>query len=375
VPFAIPPPALDEVRALYRELTQADRVAHGLHAEREVSVDAIIGALPEDGALLEVFPTRDWLYAFVISRGSVRCTRVERTETFDDALETAVRDLRLGSTVGIWHERRLRGALRRLHAGLLGDTATSLDGVSRLWISPGAELMGVPWPALIGQDGASLVDRFELTMLLSGAQLALPRPARERSRLALVRGNDGPRPLSAADLEVDEIARMFAAQGWAVDRCGPETARSGIDEAIQRASVFHFSGHAGFCEAEGMAALLATPERPLVAAEILGLDLRAARLAVLSACETGRGEAHTGDELVGLLRAFFAAGCQAVLASRWLADDATTTFVMLATYERWLAGERLAEALREAQRQLRAIVPDQPLHPFFWANFALYGVE
>jgi CHAT domain-containing protein/tetratricopeptide (TPR) repeat protein len=373
--FAVASPPLESIRQLYRELTHQDRVARALNSERDVSIEELVMAVPPHGALLELFPTSDWIYAFVVQNGGVRSTRTPRTDTFDEALDTAARDLRPTGVPGRMGERRLRGALRRLYRGLVGEVATSLAGVDRLWISPSAELAGVPWPALLAPDDSALIDRFELTMLLSGAQLALRSAPRPGTHLCLVRGADGRRPLVAADFEIDRVGEVFGAKGWSVERHGPEAARGGVEVALTRASVFHFAGHAGFDEREGMAAHLATPERPLVAAEILGLDLRNLRLAVLSGCDTGRAEADTGDEFVGLLRAFFAAGCQTVLASRWLVDDASAAWLMLATYERWLVGERLAASLRDAQRRLRDLDASRLRHPFYWANFALYGVE
>ena len=61
--------------------------------------------------------------------------------------------------------------------------------------------------------------------------------------------------------------------------------------------------------------------------EIFGMELKA-NLVVLSGCETGLGKLSTGDELVGLTRAFIYAGTPSVVASLWSVDDSSTAHLM-----------------------------------------------
>ncbi len=70
--------------------------------------------------------------------------------------------------------------------------------------------------------------------------------------------------------------------------------------------------------------------------EILGLKL-AARLVVLSACDTALGggyfaEVPSGDDIVGLTRAFLFAGSPSVVASLWAVNDRSTMGLMRAFY-------------------------------------------
>ena len=132
----------------------------------------------------------------------------------------------------------------------------------------------------------------------------------------------------------------------------------------------------------------------LTSAEILEMDLQA-NLAILSACDTGRGRI-TGDGVVGLSRALITAGVPSVMVSLWAVNDDSTSILMQRFYEFLVTGELTkAEALRQAQLSLlydedistrldavrTGAAPQyregfEPLgdrHPYHWAPFVLIG--
>jgi CHAT domain-containing protein len=88
----------------------------------------------------------------------------------------------------------------------------------------------------------------------------------------------------------------------------------------------------------------------LTALEVAHLDLRAAELVVLSACETGLGRAEGGEGLLGLQQAFQTAGARALVVSLWKVDDAATSVLMEEFYANlWQRKLSKLEALCQAQ--------------------------
>ncbi|HXO27224.1 MAG TPA: CHAT domain-containing protein [Thermoanaerobaculia bacterium] len=109
----------------------------------------------------------------------------------------------------------------------------------------------------------------------------------------------------------------------------------------------------------------------LFAHEIARLRLPA-DLVVLSACQSGRGAAISGEGLVGLVQAFFTAGSARVVASEWAVNDQATAVLMGLFYE-GLLGRHLdpARALEEAQLALAR--ERSWRRPYFWAGFVVEG--
>jgi CHAT domain-containing protein len=114
----------------------------------------------------------------------------------------------------------------------------------------------------------------------------------------------------------------------------------------------------------------------LTAEEVAALDLGSLDWVVLSACETGLGELDINEGVLGLRRAFRAAGARAIVMSLWRVDDAVTAEWMEALYRsRFGRGLDGAAAARGASREILSArrAAERSTHPFYWAAFAFEG--
>jgi CHAT domain-containing protein len=88
----------------------------------------------------------------------------------------------------------------------------------------------------------------------------------------------------------------------------------------------------------------------LTAEEIGTQNLDGVQLVMLSACETGLGQAAGGEGLLGLQRSFQTAGARSVVASLWKVPDEETKALMAAFYTNlWQRKLSPLESLRQAQ--------------------------
>lgn len=105
---------------------------------------------------------------------------------------------------------------------------------------------------------------------------------------------------------------------------------------------------------------------------ITELKLDKARLFTMSACVSARSDLDTGDELIGLTQAAFAAGAQTVVSSLWSVDDAATRELLTAFYTNITDGFTPVQAMRHAVLTLRT--QKNRKNPYFWAPFVVSGL-
>jgi CHAT domain-containing protein len=122
----------------------------------------------------------------------------------------------------------------------------------------------------------------------------------------------------------------------------------------------------------------------LTALEVAELDLSGVELAVLSACQTGLGKVAGGEGLLGLQRAFQAAGAESVVATLWNIPSGQSEQLMSRFYKNlWEQHMPPRGALRQAQLDMlqndptRGGIPldddsdKSAMPPYYWAAFVL----
>jgi CHAT domain-containing protein len=89
----------------------------------------------------------------------------------------------------------------------------------------------------------------------------------------------------------------------------------------------------------------------LTAEEVASLDLQGTWLVSLSACETGLGEARSGEGVLGLRRSFMMAGAENLLMTLWPVSDQTTSEIMADFYREALKTGNASGSLAKVQRE------------------------
>lgn len=104
----------------------------------------------------------------------------------------------------------------------------------------------------------------------------------------------------------------------------------------------------------------------LTALELSQLDLTNTKLAVLSACQTGKGAIEGSEGTFGLQRALKLAGVENMIVSLWDVPDGPTMDMMTLFYSELAKTKKPVSAFEKAQKAMRDNDPDNPIN---WAGF------
>lgn len=357
-------------------------------------------------ALVEYFFGDSDLAVFLIQDGTVQARLLpldrealfQRLKTFRDQVEQGglLSDSGTSPAGTIPAGSNALSLAQDLYQTLVAPIADKLTK-PRLYVVPHGPLHYIPFQAL--HDGKRfLLERFTISYLPSATVLKFLKekpgqPLGTVGPLVLANPDLGdPRyDLPSADREATLIRDFYpAAQVYARHDATKRRAK----DLAGTYGLLHFATHGSFAVENPLEAALILakgdePDGRLTAREIFGLRLHA-NLVVLSACNTGLTKVSTGDELVGLSRAFMTAGSANLVASLWeVADDSTA--LLMGEFYKNLKTMPKAEALRQAQLTLmRAEIPLSGVrgiqvsptqagqtirasHPYFWAPFILIG--
>jgi CHAT domain-containing protein len=165
-----------------------------------------------------------------------------------------------------------------------------------------------------------------------------------------------PRLVSSA-AELDEAAAAWEGEHVLLE--GAAASRANLRAQLARnPAVVHFATHvveSGEQPSYGLIALSLTARREnqLVAPSEVVAWRTSARLVVLSGCRSGEGEALPGTGLLGLTRAWLAAGAGSVIASNWSTPDSSgALFGPLYRHLRARTDVTPSAALRAAQLEM-----------------------
>ncbi len=368
------------IQAREAQLQQLEwRTSPLLLQSQPIDLAMLQAALDPDQHALCYTMTGDEVFAFLVDCRHAQvfrrlCTLAE-LQAAQAELDFQLGRAELGSAHLARHAVRLQAALQaalwQLYRLLVAPMAAQLVQ-PRLLLIPYGSLHLLPFHAL--WDGQCyLIERFECTYAPSAGVAVhcqtVTQPTRQFSSFAGLAVGDASIPQSVA--EVETAAHYFDA-AWVY--LGGAANQAGLQQAAQQADILHLATHGLFRPDNPFFSALKLADGWIDVRQLYRLSL-AARLVVLSACQSGAGRVQGGDEVIGLVRGFLSAGAHTLLVSLWNVHDESAVHLMADFYRHLTAPgsapTQPAAALRAAQ--LAAIEQDQ--HPYFWAPFLVIGLS
>ncbi len=332
-----------------------------MHGRRpSLDVDAVAAALPEGALLIQYHCWNDELLSWALTSSDLALSHrhVDGKVLASDGR----RFLRAAAGRAPW-DAVLADRLGEL---LLGPWADLLADHERVVVVPHGALTGVPLH-LLPTNGALLGDEHVVSYAPSASHLphlhvgTAPGP---EGRMLLV-GD----PAYASDVRLPrlpgsgvEVRTVAASWPSAEVLTGADATRDAVLALGPGAGIIHFGTHGRLDErAPNRSHLALAGHDVLTPADLFALDLDGA-MVVLSACNSGRGTATAGGDVIGLSRAVLGSGAGSVVASLWPVGDVAGCLLMARWYERLAGsegrpGEEAAVALHHAAAAVRAMSP------------------
>ncbi len=365
-------------------------------------------------ALAEFFLGEDRSFVWLFARGDVFFETLPGRKEIEKAVSSYL-TLLAAAPDPMYFEKEtdeLRKRAGELFAILFGRLSSQIETGQRLIVVPDGLLHYLPFETLI-QNGRYMVEDHEISYNPSASILGLWQKAESRvdsdDRMELLAIGDpvvepgakttGGKPGNGLS---EQARRMLVARGFRLSQLprtrdevlsladlfppdrqksllGSEATEEALKlESLKRYRRLHFATHSLIDEKSPLrSAVVLTPgdqakeDGLLEVSEISRLDIDC-DLAVVSACQTGRGQLLSGEGIVGLSRAFLLAGARSVVVSLWNVSDTSTSRLMKYFYQNLTGGLGNAAALRKAKLQMLGGVK-QTRHPYYWSSFVMIG--
>ncbi len=388
-------------------LRAAHEAAKALDARRRppatmptlVSLEEARGALNDDECVLRFHLAQDEFWGMAASKRGASIARIGSTNDIAELI-TAWRDL--ASIPGGRDEK----VAHTLYNRLIAPFQNVIGDAKHLCVVPDGAIATIPVDALVAEIGGKprptrVIERFSVCYAQSYSVYKLLRARRSeqsvpRGIVALggvpyphdasvlvdegrvlasrLRGGLTLPPLPATRAEVERIGALFASEHREVLTGKAATIPNLMKHVRDRSTpldVLHIATHGLADNATPSLSGLVLAGGSVLTAERIERTRIPARLAVLSACDSGSGTHSPGEGLLGLTRSLMAAGVSQVVCSTWQLADTHAAEFMVAMHKRRKALKRTSEALR--QTRLDVLRKPETTHPFYWAGYQLWG--
>ena len=276
---------------------------------------------------------------------------------------------------------------------LVGSVKDLYKG-NNLIVVPDKCLFFTPFSALVDENGRYLSDSYsiQITPSLHTLKCSMERSRDLKLGFALFVGNPEigkvslnekifvPNDLPNAAKEVEYLSKLFEAKAFLKS----EARKDVVLELLGKASLIHIAAHGEPTRGEILLAPNSSSGQPcpdvskpesylLTQRDIMSVSVKA-RFVVLCCCDTGQGKISS-EGVIGITRAFLAAGARSVLAALWPIHDSATKDFMKKFYAELFEETSVCEALKRAMNFFQKHEKEHYRSIKIWAPFTIYGED
>lgn len=361
--------------------------------------DRLLSFLEENPkrAIIEYFVGDDMIFILLLSSNKRVFSRVNISDAFDKTVELFESHISNRPSISGYKEGLIdyERVANSLYKSLVENVVVNLDStVSEITIIPDSKLSRLPFEAFVTRideekkyysDLAYLLNDFTINYALSSKEVGYAYEKR-KSRKNLIgigfggtdfsetRSRSNANSLPGTEKEIQFLEANFEGDFlFGVD--------GGKDVFIEKAKdydILHLAVHGLSDSSDRYQSSLVFngPESGniLKTSDLYIAELNA-RLAILSACESGLGEITKGEGTFSIARGFALAGVPSIVMSLWKVNDKAAAELMVELHTNLKKGQRVNVALANSKRDFLATSEQFTSHPYYWSSFVSLGQE
>lgn len=331
---------------------------------QSVSLENIQNQISKNACLVSFYTTDDYIYKLNITSEEVVVLKTNIQNNIIEDLEC------LSNKNCAYHQP----------VSNLSTLISDLNLKENVTIIPHGILNCVPFEALNGKDGKTLIHKHTISYLYNWQQKIEPSEY-ATSISAIAPFFEEPcsdfTHLANNTIESRQISETLKIDTTVISE---NISKEKFFEECLNTDILHFASHTKIDNSSPYKSFLSLGENCAVdkastkiyTTDILKQNL-SNKLIVLSSCDSGNGKILKGEGLESLAKAFFSSEVKSIISTLWKANDASSSEIMQGFYEELNKGKPKGESLRIAKINFLDKHGPEYYHPYYWAGFVPFG--
>ena len=341
--------------------------------------------------LVEYFVGDDYIFILGLSSKGTSFFRIENNEKLNDDLSQLLDVISQRPELNSYDKDLIdfKAKSYELYEKLLSPTLKIIgSGVNRVTIVPDEKLAQLPFEVLIDSKGDGTKYFYELNYLVrklvvnysfNSGELIQKLKGRQSNKnlyavgftgdgLSMNRSEYGALP--GTEEEVKFLESRFEGDFFLGER---GTKKIFLEEA-RNYDILHLAIHGDSDSTDRYQSKLIFngEDGVLKTGDLYASDLKA-RLAILSACESGTGQINSGEGTFSIARGFAVVGVPSIVMSLWKVNDRAASDLMVSFHESLNNQLSVDDALSKTKLDYLENSDEYTSHPYYWSAFVSLG--
>lgn len=381
-------------------LDMMSSMANGQRVDEDELTSRINQILKNDPkkVLIEYFMGERFIFVIAIGNDRKFFKRIELTEEFNKCFRNFLTHVSRRPSISGYSDTLLdyQENAHQLFQYLIGDLLKPYElGLDKITIVSDDELSKIPFEALVSSISADakfysdlnfLVKDYTINHSLSTREIKASLTPKVASKnlmgigFSAVRDDNGGlngRVRSTGSLPGTEEEIKFLQSAVQGDFfLGDEGNKDKFLNEAKQYDVLHLAlhGEADSTDRYQSSIIFNGDNGVLKTSDLYVADLNA-RLAILSACESGVGLVNRGEGTFSIARGFALVGVPSIVMTLWKVNDKTSSRLMTSLHQELQAGLPVSEALTNSKRNFLIESEQFTGHPYYWSAFISLGED